>query len=138
MLVECVEHSAGLRRDGACQHAVLHQRPARAAALDEAAHVCLLMHVGAAQARTPGRQERQRVSPAAQVRAACCAHGGGGCWTRICADSGKHRGLGRVCGVMRWGAGLEYGARAHEPPGPPRQPHLAPQHTPPPNTPLIR
>ena len=47
-LVECVEHSAGLRRDGACQHAVLHQRPARAAALDEAAGVCVVMHVGVA------------------------------------------------------------------------------------------
>ena len=37
----------------------------------ESPHVCLLMHVGAAQARTRGRQERpvlQLVSPAAQVR----------------------------------------------------------------------
>ena len=45
----------------------LQQRAAGEAPLHEPAHVCLLMHVGAAQARTR-LQERQRVSPAAQVR----------------------------------------------------------------------
>ncbi len=41
------------------------------APLHEPPHVCLLMHVGAAQARTR-LQERQRVRPAAaQVRDAC-------------------------------------------------------------------
>jgi hypothetical protein len=33
-------------------------------------HVCVLMHIGAAQARTR-LQERQRVTPAGQVRDAC-------------------------------------------------------------------
>jgi hypothetical protein len=76
-LVECVEQSEGLRRDGACEHAgVLQQRPAGQAPLHEPAPVCLLIHVGAAQAPTPGRQERpvrQCVSPAVQVRDACCS-----------------------------------------------------------------
>ena len=57
-LVESVEESEGLRRDGAWEHGVLQQRAAGEAALDEAAHVCVLMHVSAAQARTRGRQER--------------------------------------------------------------------------------
>jgi hypothetical protein len=57
-LVECVEESEGLRRDGGCEHGVLQQRPAGQAPLPEAAPVCLLMHVGAAQAPTSGRQER--------------------------------------------------------------------------------
>ncbi len=67
-LVECVEESEGLRRDGAWEHGVLQQRAAGEAPLH--AHVCVLMHVGAAQARFR-LQERQRVSPAAQVRDAC-------------------------------------------------------------------
>ncbi len=70
-LVECVEESEGLRRDGAWGHGVLQQMAAGEAPLHEPPHVSLLMHVGAAQARTPGRQgrqERQRASPAAQVR----------------------------------------------------------------------
>ena len=49
---------------------MLQQRAAGEAALHEAAHVCLLMHVGAAQARTRGRQERPvppLVLPAEQV-----------------------------------------------------------------------
>ncbi len=50
----------------------LQQRAACKAPLNEAAHVCLLMHVAAAQARTR-LQERQRVSPAAQVIEACCS-----------------------------------------------------------------
>jgi hypothetical protein len=71
-LVECVEESEGLRRDGGCEHGVLQQRPAGQAPLHEAPSVCLLMHVGAAQARTR-LQERLRVSPAVQVRDACCS-----------------------------------------------------------------
>jgi hypothetical protein len=52
----CVEQSEGLRRDGAWEHGVLQQRAAGEAPLEEAAaHVCVLMHVGAAQARTRGR-----------------------------------------------------------------------------------
>ncbi len=71
-LVECVEQREGLRRDGAWEHGVLQERAAGEAPLEEAAaHVCALMHVGAAQARTRGRQERPvrpLVSRAAQVR----------------------------------------------------------------------
>ena len=63
-LVECVEESEGLRRDGAWEHGVLQQRAAGEAALHEPPHVCLLMHVGAAQARTR-LKDRQRVHPAA-------------------------------------------------------------------------
>ncbi len=63
-----MEHSEGLRRDGAWEHDVLQQRAAGEAPLEEAAaHVCVLIHVGAAQARTR-LLERQRVSTAAQVR----------------------------------------------------------------------
>jgi hypothetical protein len=65
-----VEQREGLRRDGAWEHGVLQQRAAGEAALHEPPHVCLLMHVGAAQARTL-LKERQRVSPAAQVRDVC-------------------------------------------------------------------
>jgi hypothetical protein len=42
------------------------------------------------------------------------AYGGGGYSTRIYADSGKYRGLVRLCGVMRWAAGLLYAARGDE------------------------
>jgi hypothetical protein len=52
-LVECVEESEGLRRDGAWEHGVLQQRAAGEAPLHEPLHVCLLIHVGAAQAHTP-------------------------------------------------------------------------------------
>jgi hypothetical protein len=69
-LVEFVEQSEGLRRDGAWEHGVVQQRAAGEAPLHEPAHVCVLMHVGAAQARIR-LQERQRVSPATQVRDAC-------------------------------------------------------------------
>ena len=49
----------------------LQQRAAGEAPLHEPSHVCLLMHVGAAQARSR-LQERQRVRPAAaQVRDGC-------------------------------------------------------------------
>jgi hypothetical protein len=68
-LVEC-GRKRGLRRVGAWEHGLLQQRAAGEAPLHEPAHVCVLMHVGAAQARTR-LQERQRVSPAAQVRDAC-------------------------------------------------------------------
>ena len=54
---------------------MLQQRAAGEAPLEEAAaHVCVLMHVGAAQAPTPRRQEgslRQGVSRAVQVRVGC-------------------------------------------------------------------
>ena len=55
---------------GAWEHGVLQQRAAGEAPLHEPPHVCQLMHVGAAQARTR-LQERQRVSTAAQVRDGC-------------------------------------------------------------------
>ncbi len=66
-----MEQREGLRRDAACEHGVLRQRAAGEAPLHEPAHACLLMHVGAAQARIPMRQERPvrpRVSRAEQVR----------------------------------------------------------------------
>ena len=47
-----MEESEGLRRDGAWEHGVLQQRAAGEAPLHEPPRVCLLMHVGAAQART--------------------------------------------------------------------------------------
>ena len=53
-----MEESEGRRGDGAWEHGVLQERAAREAPLHEPAHVCVLMHVGAAQARTRGRQER--------------------------------------------------------------------------------
>jgi hypothetical protein len=59
-LVECVEESEGLRRDGAWEHGVLQQRAAGEAPLHEPPHVCLLIHVGVVQAPTR-LQERQRV-----------------------------------------------------------------------------
>jgi hypothetical protein len=66
-----VHQREGLRRDGAFEDGVLQERAASEAPLHEPPHVCLLMHVGAAQARPP-LPERQRVRPAAaQVRDAC-------------------------------------------------------------------
>ncbi len=73
-----MEESEGLRRDGGWEHCVLHQRAAGEAALHEPPHVCLLMHAGAAQARTRGRQEgpvRPFVSTAVQVRVGCRRRG---------------------------------------------------------------
>ena len=70
-LVECVEQSEGLRREAAWEHGVLQQRAAGEAALHEPPHVCVLMHVGAAQARTR-LQERQSVRTATQVREMAC------------------------------------------------------------------
>ena len=76
--LESVQRREGPRRDGACKHAVLHQRTACEAPLHEPAHVCVLMHVGAAQARTPMRQERPvraLVLAAVQVRVGCRRRG---------------------------------------------------------------
>ena len=73
-LVECVEESEGLRRDGAWEHDVLQQRPVRQVPLHHPPHVSLLILLAPAQAPTRLRQERAvrlRVSPAAQVRDAC-------------------------------------------------------------------
>ena len=39
---------------------------------------------------------------------------GGRCSTRIYVDSGKYRGFVRLCGVMRWPAGLLYAPRGDE------------------------
>ncbi len=69
-LVECVQQSEGLSRHGAWEHDVLQQRAAGEAPLHELPHASLLIHVVAAQAR-PRLQDRQRVSPAAQVRDGC-------------------------------------------------------------------
>ncbi len=55
----------------AWEHGVLQQRAAGQAEVHEPPHVCVLMRVGAAQARTRGRQERAvrpLVSRAEQVR----------------------------------------------------------------------
>jgi hypothetical protein len=71
-LVECVEESEGLRRDGAWEHGVLQQRPAGEAPLHDPPHVCLLILLCAAQARTP-LQIGQIVRRAAH-------------WGRICAN----------------------------------------------------
>ena len=70
-LVEYVEHIDGLRRDGAWEQGGLQQRPPAQAPLHQPPHVSLLIHVGVAQARTRGRQERpvrSLVSAAVQVR----------------------------------------------------------------------
>ncbi len=48
----CAQQREGLSRDGACEHGVLQQRAASEALLHEPAHVCLLMHVGVAQAKS--------------------------------------------------------------------------------------
>ena len=72
-LVESVEESVVLRRDGAWEHGVLQQRAAGEAPLHEPPHVSLLIHLSAAQAPTRGRQERPMrpfVCPAMQVRVA--------------------------------------------------------------------
>jgi hypothetical protein len=54
-LVQCVEESEGLRRDGAWEHDVLQQRAAGEAPLHEPPHVSLLIHLSAAQANTRRR-----------------------------------------------------------------------------------
>ena len=63
-----MEQSEGLRRDGAWEHGVLQQRAAGEAPLHDPRHVCLLMHVGAAQASTLIHLERPFVSTVEQVR----------------------------------------------------------------------
>jgi hypothetical protein len=55
-----VHQSEQLRRDGACHHDVLQQMAASAAPLHEEAGVCVLMHVGVAQASTRLQQENHR------------------------------------------------------------------------------
>jgi hypothetical protein len=67
--------SERLRRDVTCEHAALQQREASAAPLDEAARVCLLMHVGVAQASTPLQQEGPLVSSVLKVRVGCRRRG---------------------------------------------------------------
>jgi hypothetical protein len=66
-LVECVEESEGLRRDGAWEHGVLQQRAAGEAPLHEPPHVSLLILLAPAQARTRV-EEVMCVGTAAQVR----------------------------------------------------------------------
>ncbi len=66
-LVECVEESEGLRRDGAWEHGVLQERAAGEAPLHEPPHVSLLILLAPAQANTR-LEERQRVRTVAQVR----------------------------------------------------------------------
>jgi hypothetical protein len=70
-LVECVEDSEGLMRDGSWEHGVLQQRPARQVPLHHPPPVSLLIHVAAAQAPTRLHRERPRVSRVVQVRDAC-------------------------------------------------------------------
>jgi hypothetical protein len=89
-----IDHKDGAR---AC---CLQQRAASAAPLDQAARVCLLMHVGVAQASSRmylERPVRPLVSTVEQVSVGCCRRGiscpliqsslcayfGGGCSTRI-------------------------------------------------------
>ena len=63
-LLECVHQREESRRDGACEDDVLQERGAGEAPLHELPHVCLLIHVGAAQTRAR-LQERESVRPAA-------------------------------------------------------------------------
>jgi hypothetical protein len=63
-LVERVDESEGLRRDGAQEHGVLQQRAAGEASLHEPPHVSLLILLAPAQAPTR-LKERQRVRRAA-------------------------------------------------------------------------
>ncbi len=63
-----MEESEGLRRHGAWEHGVLQQMAAGEAPLHDPPHVCLLMHVGAAQAHTRRREGRPIVLAAEQVR----------------------------------------------------------------------
>ena len=65
-LLESVQQSEGLRRDGACEHGVLQHRAAGEAVLHEPSHACVLMHVGAVQASTR-LQIGPRVRPAARL-----------------------------------------------------------------------
>jgi hypothetical protein len=58
-------------RDVTCEHSALQERAASAAPLDEPARVCVLMHVGVAQANSRLYQERPFVSTVEQVRVGC-------------------------------------------------------------------
>jgi hypothetical protein len=149
-----VQQREGLQRDGASEHGVLQQRAAGDAPLHEPPHVCLLMHVGAAQENTWLYHRTVRSVPTVrQVRDACwsrgmscplaqsslCAIFGGGCSTRTYVDSGRYRGLVRLCGVIRWPAGLLYAPRGDEQPdGGPRERHITAKDTPRRNRSLIR
>jgi len=68
-----VEESEGLRRDGAWEHGVLQERAAGEAPLHDLRHVCLLMHVAAAQASIciNSATETNGVGTAMQVRVGC-------------------------------------------------------------------
>jgi hypothetical protein len=67
-LVECVEESEGLRRDGAWEHGVLQQRAAGEAPLHHPPHVSLLILLAPAQANTQITKDRHGVTTAEQVR----------------------------------------------------------------------
>jgi hypothetical protein len=141
----------------------LQQRAAGEAPLHEPPHVCLLMHVGAAQANTWLCHRTVRSVPTArQVRDACWSRGMscsltqsslcpifvlpnlvsaifGGCSTRVYVDRGRYRGLVGLCCDMRWPAGLLYVPRGDEEAcGGQREGHTASEDTPPRNRPLIR
>jgi hypothetical protein len=110
------------------------------------------MLVGAAQANSRLHLERPLVPTVLQVRVGCrrrgmrcpftqsslCAIFGGGCSTRIYVDSGRYRGVVKLCRVIRWPAGLLYAPRGdEEASGEPRDGHTAPEDTPRRNRPLI-
>jgi hypothetical protein len=67
-LVECVDESEGLRRDGGWEHGVLQQRAAGEAPLHEPPHVSLLGGVQANTRLTGERTVRPLVVAAVQVR----------------------------------------------------------------------
>ena len=71
------------------------------------------------------------------TQSSLCVYLGGGCSTRIYVDSGRYRGLVRLCGGMRWPGGLLYAPRGDEQPdGGPREGHIMTEDTPPRNRPL--
>ena len=63
----------GLRRDGAFEHGVLQERAASEAPLHDLRHVCVLMHLAAAQASicVNSATETVGVGTAPQVRVGC-------------------------------------------------------------------
>ena len=65
-----MEESEGLRRDGAWEHGVLQERAAGEAPLHDPRHVCVLMHLAAAQASicVNSATETVGVGTAMQVR----------------------------------------------------------------------
>ena len=68
-----MEESEGLRRDGAWEHGVLQERAAGEAPLHDLRHVCVLIHLAAAQASIciQGTTETVGVGTATQVRVGC-------------------------------------------------------------------